>query len=177
MDVHSKVAAAHTAPRICEKHERPDIPAVAREAEPERVARTLGGQWQERGKIGIAADHPIQRDNVGGLEGGSDGAEISVDEFDLARVSDACGFLSSDVDEGLRSVDVYSAGKALAEQFVMDDSDATANVQDSRASPWPLTQCAQQSTCGWLRTTASIAAKVLLGSRAIELVFDTAALT
>jgi hypothetical protein len=101
VDVHSKVAAAHLTPRIREKHERPDIPAVAREAEPERVPRAVGGQRQERGKIGIATDHPIQRDNVGGLKRGSDSAEISVDEFDPARVPNACGFLSSDVDEGL----------------------------------------------------------------------------
>jgi hypothetical protein len=51
-----------------------------------------------------------------------------VDEGDLARVTNGCSFLARDVNESLRSVDVCRAREAAAEQLVMDDADATANV-------------------------------------------------
>lgn len=81
VDIHSKVAAPDLAPRIPERHEQPHIPAVARDAEAERVPRAGGGQRQECGKIGIAADHPIQRDDVGWLERGGHGPGIKRTRF------------------------------------------------------------------------------------------------
>jgi len=78
----------------------------------------------------IATDHSIQRDHVGGLEGGGHGAEVSVDEVDPAIMPDARGFLAGDIDEGLRAVDVCRARETPAEQLVMDDADSTADVQE-----------------------------------------------
>ena len=116
--------------RNAERHPR-IAPWVHSPVEPSRLARR---DRRERRHVVVAADHAIERHDVGRRKGVRERDKIAVDEARPGRVSAALRLLPRHRYVSRRRVDVNRALYSAVEQLVLDDSDAAADIEQQRAA-------------------------------------------
>ena len=80
-------------------------------------------------RVGVAANHPVERDHVSVGCAVCNLDEISLKESNARSVSTLLRFLASGVDVGGGRVDVDGGRGSRREQLVMDDTDAAADIE------------------------------------------------
>ena len=94
-----------------------------------QAQRVFCGQANESRHVVIAADHPVERDDIGGRNMVGDVHEVTAHELDESIVSATLGLLPCGRQMGRGRIDMHGALKAIGEEYMMNDSNARANVE------------------------------------------------
>jgi hypothetical protein len=87
----------------------------------------------EGGPIAIAADHAVERDDVGGLDLFGEGHEVTVMEGGpIGEAASRC-FAACERDVRTRGVDIGQPVGACLQELEADDAHATADIEHRRA--------------------------------------------
>src|SRR5262245_45134384 len=81
MDECSKRVPGEAATEIVQPYPAPYVPGIARIGEHEQSARQLRNPTQQRGPVGIAADHPMHRDDIRRNDGAVEVHDIASEEI------------------------------------------------------------------------------------------------
>jgi hypothetical protein len=96
-----------------------------------QAPRVSCGQANESWHVVIAADHPVERDNIGWGNLVGDVHEVTAHEFDEPVVSATLGLLTRGRQMCRGCVYMHGALNAVGEEHMMNDSNTCANVEES----------------------------------------------
>ncbi len=144
-------------------------PRVARVDQPVSATGQRGRSADERGHVGVAADDPIEGDEVDGVERRSDRHEIARDVADPIGMALPFGLATGGREIRSRCVDVDGGRGPGAQQLEVDRADAATDVEDRPALETIRRQPVDQGAGQSRRPISPVGTKVLRGMAGIEL--------
>ena len=133
VDVRAISLSPQAEPEVLEADRQPDQAAVARQDEAVCGPDPRGRQADERLRVGVAADDPVERHDVGGIDrGGPPTKSPSTNSIRSSRSSRRASWRATSRDAVEPSTSTAWPG-AGPEQLLIDDADPTADVEDGRA--------------------------------------------
>jgi deazaflavin-dependent oxidoreductase (nitroreductase family) len=118
--------------------------------------------------VRVTADDPVERHDVGSVDGGRLSHEVALDEVDPVKQLEPARLLTSDVERRRRPVHQDSMPGSGPEQLVVDDADAAADVEDGRARGAVRRKQLEQHPRGPVRSVATVAVAIAVGVAAVE---------
>jgi len=94
-----------------------------------QAQRVSGGQVNESRHVVIAADYPVERDNIGWCDLVGDVHEVAAHELDEPVVSATLGLVTCGRQMSSGCVYMHGALNAVGEEHMMNDSNAGANIE------------------------------------------------
>ena len=137
-------------PEVLEADRDPDHESVARQDEPVGGPGAGGRQADEPFGVGVAADDPVERHDVRGLDGGGALDEVTLDELDPVEQVEPPSLVTRDLQRRRRPIHEHRVAGAGPEQLLVDDADPAADVEDGRAASSgtaPGARAASASSC------------------------------
>jgi hypothetical protein len=129
MYVCSKVVPPQAAHSVAKLNHRLEQDSLARKHGTPKSSRSRGGPRDQLLHFRVATDDSVQRDDVRFRYLGRERHEIAQHKSHPSNETSPFGFLFRSIDIRRCRVDMDDGVRTGAEQLVMDDSDATADVQ------------------------------------------------
>ena len=105
-----------------------DVPAVARIREGKHAAGVFCRRAHQRRVVGIAADDPMHRDDIGGFDALPDDREVSEHALKTIAHLPSFGFAAGSVEIGRRGIDQRRRPNAIRHQLEIESADAATDV-------------------------------------------------
>ena len=155
--------------RVHERHGGSRQPRVTRVDEPVSTAGQAGRSADERRHVRVAADDPIEGDEVGRVDGFRDRHEVARDVTDPIGMALPLGLATGGREIRSRRVDVDGCRGPCAQQLMVDGTDAATDVEDGPALETVSRQAVDQGTGQAPRPISLVVPKMLRGVAGIEL--------
>jgi hypothetical protein len=94
-----------------------------------QAQRAFCGQANESRHVVVAADHPVERDDIGWRNVVGDVYEVTAHELDETVVSTSLGLVARGSQMGRGRIDMHGALNASGEEHMMNGSNPRANVE------------------------------------------------
>jgi hypothetical protein len=159
---------------------RPALVAATtrRTAEGEDLAGMRRGGPEHAGEVRIAADHAIERYDVGAWYAFSQGGKISSTKRNTPAVIEPCGLVARSREVCFRGVDVSRMGELSFQQGMVNGTDPSTDVEQRRGG-WESPGLYRRDELPGRRigTTAPIAPEIPTGYAGIKRLRGVAAVT
>jgi len=126
----SERRAAEASNTVLEPGRQPNPPFPARIDRAVEAARLGRRKPDQRLHLGIAADHPIEGDQVGNLDSLGEGDEVPAYEPDSVTMAPAGGLFRRDLEKGGGNIEVDGLLDVGTQQLVMNRADSTPDVEE-----------------------------------------------
>jgi hypothetical protein len=128
--VRAKPRPRQSEPDIQDPDADPAEPRIARINEAVSTARQLRRSTDQRGHVRVAADNPIKGDKIGRFDLIRERDKVADDVPDAIGMTLPLRLPACSRDVGARCVDIDGRGGTGPQEFVMDRTHPTANVED-----------------------------------------------
>ena len=156
MDIGAEIVSPGAPQPVLPPNCTPDKPAIKRHTANKNLPGPGGCGFHQAHAISVAANDAIKRDDICFRQFRANFDEITLHKAHAAGMTPGFTLLPRGFKIGRQSFDVYSGRNFVAEQFVLQDTDASANIKQRRIRDATVPNRRQNRPRGWIGSFAPV---------------------